>query len=176
MNLEEEVTDGWLMMKNTSSLRHERGVGVPVNKDSVYNGEKVEREERAFRALRVPKKLQAALPYRSKQTNTLAKAKAKKGKGGGTYAKARAVVREASERKRSTLLQAMATIGNEKREKAKAANAARLEKRTKEAQRRADKFKVIKDMEKKRKYREKGKEEQRKRIKAGLEEGPKRRR
>lgn len=45
-------------------IRHERSLPVPIKKDSTYKP--VERKQRRFSALRVPLKLQAALPFASK--------------------------------------------------------------------------------------------------------------
>mmetsp|Transcript_11990 Transcript_11990/g.44557 ORF Transcript_11990/g.44557 Transcript_11990/m.44557 type:complete len:1313 (-) Transcript_11990:29-3967(-) len=159
---------GWLSARNTSQLRHDHDLAIPTNNDSVYKGP-VERAPKVFAPLRIPRKLQAALPYSAKPK--LQKRRAEKtGKARKTYMKARAVVRDPEERRRYTLLQSLASIGNEKKEKAKKANAERIARKQKEDERASLKFKAVKDAQKKRKYRELGKEEARKRRKAGLED------
>ena len=51
-------------MRLTGQIRREEGLKTPLNVNSTYKS--VERPARRFNTLKVPKKLQAALPYASK--------------------------------------------------------------------------------------------------------------
>jgi hypothetical protein len=55
---------GWVGMRTVAELRRATGVGAPRNTDSLYAP--VERRARVFNPLRVPAKLQAALPFKTK--------------------------------------------------------------------------------------------------------------
>lgn len=55
---------GWVGMRTVAELRRELGVGAPRERDSLYRP--VERGVRVFNPLKVPKKLQAALPFKTK--------------------------------------------------------------------------------------------------------------
>jgi ribosome biogenesis protein BMS1 len=143
-------TDGWQGMKNKALLQIETQTPIEVNPDSIYKP--IVRPERKFQKLRVPKKLEEALPFASKPKDMPAKRK-------GGYLQKRAVVMEADEKKRYTFLQALNTIRNEKvklrKEKKQEAKADRDKKNAKkmealEAARRANK---------KRQYRAEGKKE-----------------
>jgi len=57
----------WSGMRTVGELRHERSVPVPRNRDSEYRP--IERRERKFAPLKIPRALQAALPYASKPKN-----------------------------------------------------------------------------------------------------------
>jgi ribosome biogenesis protein BMS1 len=58
------ATSGWVPMRTVAELRREAGVGAPRTADSLYKP--VERAPRTFNPLRVPTRLAAALPYKSK--------------------------------------------------------------------------------------------------------------
>lgn len=55
---------GWVGARTVAQMRRELGMGAPRQQDSMYKA--VERVERIFPALRVPKALQKALPFASK--------------------------------------------------------------------------------------------------------------
>jgi ribosome biogenesis protein BMS1 len=55
---------GWVGMRTVAELRREAGVGAPREADSLYK--KIERAPRVFNPLKVPMKLQAALPFKTK--------------------------------------------------------------------------------------------------------------
>jgi ribosome biogenesis protein BMS1 len=55
---------GWVGMRTVAELRREAGVGAPRVSDSLYK--KIERAPRVFNPLKVPAKLQAALPFKTK--------------------------------------------------------------------------------------------------------------
>jgi ribosome biogenesis protein BMS1 len=51
-------------MRTVAELRRQAGVGAPREADSLYK--KIERAPRVFNPLKVPAKLQAALPFKTK--------------------------------------------------------------------------------------------------------------
>jgi ribosome biogenesis protein BMS1 len=55
---------GWMGMRTVAELRRALGVGAPRNPDSLYRP--IERGPRVFNPLKVPTKLQAALPFKTK--------------------------------------------------------------------------------------------------------------
>ncbi|KAJ7855880.1 GTP binding protein [Mycena olivaceomarginata] len=86
----------WAGMRLTGQVRRDEGLKTPLNVNSTYK--KVERPERRFNPLIIPKKLQAALPYASKP-------RVMKPQRQQTYMQKRAVVMEPEERKAVALLQ-----------------------------------------------------------------------
>lgn len=105
-------------MRSVGQLRAAAGLAVPVNRDSLYKP--VARPPRAFHPLRVPRALQAALPYRSKP-----KVEAPRRPGRGPLeARRPAVVLEPGERRAAALVQQLGTLRNAKAA-ARAAGAAR---------------------------------------------------
>jgi ribosome biogenesis protein BMS1 len=79
----------WSGMRTVRELRLEQRLAVPNKADSEYKP--VVRTERHFNALKIPRKLQADLPFKSKP-KLLAASKRHKGKEG--YLQKRAVVLE----------------------------------------------------------------------------------
>lgn len=100
--------NGWQGMRLTGEVRREKGIPTPMNKDSAYR--KIERQERHFNPLRVPKQLAAELPYKSQITQM----KARKDQ---TYMQKRAVVLGGEEKKARDLMQKLTTLRNEKQAK-----------------------------------------------------------
>jgi hypothetical protein len=98
--------EGWRAMKTKAQLQIETSTPIEVNPDSIYKP--IERTERKFKKLFVPKRLEAALPYANKPKNEATKRKTK------SYATKRAVVMEKDEKKKLTFMQALNTIRNEK--------------------------------------------------------------
>ena len=86
----------WEGMRLTGAVRREQGLKTPANVNSTYKP--VERPARRFNPLKVPKKLQAALPYASKP-------KLMKPQHRATYMQKRAVVLEPEEKRAIALLQ-----------------------------------------------------------------------
>ncbi|OAX39888.1 DUF663-domain-containing protein [Rhizopogon vinicolor AM-OR11-026] len=86
----------WSGMRLTGQIRREEGLKTPLAVNSAYKP--IERPARRFNALKVPKKLQSALPYASKP-------KLMKPQGKRTYMQTRAVVLEPEEKKAIALLQ-----------------------------------------------------------------------
>ncbi|ODM93201.1 Ribosome biogenesis protein bms1 [Orchesella cincta] len=64
LNIANYVDDKPRLLKTVGQLKREAGVQVAPNPDNLYTG--VERETRTFRPLKVPKGLQAKLPYKEK--------------------------------------------------------------------------------------------------------------
>ncbi|KAK6525754.1 Glycoside hydrolase 2 (Mannanase, beta-galactosidase) [Arthrobotrys megalospora] len=121
--------DGWKAMRLTGQVRAEEGVATPLLKDSKYK--KIERQTRHFNPLRVPKTIQAELPFKS-QIHAMKPQKKE------TYMQKRAVVLGGEEKKARDLLQKLQTMRNEKVEK-------RREK--KEEKRKVYRAKVAENME-----------------------------
>lgn len=86
----------WSGMRLTGQVRREEGVKTPLNVNSTYK--RINRPERRFNPLKIPKKLQAGLPYASKP-------KVMKPQHKATYLQKRAVVLEPEEKKAIALLQ-----------------------------------------------------------------------
>ncbi|PSR79330.1 hypothetical protein BD289DRAFT_375624 [Coniella lustricola] len=103
---------GWQRARLTGEIRAEESLATPQNRNSAYR--KIERAERHFNPLRVPRKLAAELPYKSQIVTT--KPQKKK-----TYMQKRAVVVGGEERKARDLLQKLSTIRKDVAEKRKAA-------------------------------------------------------
>ncbi|KAJ3155122.1 Glycoside hydrolase 2 (Mannanase, beta-galactosidase) [Geranomyces variabilis] len=109
----------WQGLRTVGQLRRDEGLKAPVNKDSLYKP--VERKVRRFNALRIPKTLQAELPFASKP-------KLLKKQSKPTLMTRRAVVMEPHEKKVTALIQALNTIHKEKARKAKEKTTAKREK------------------------------------------------
>ncbi|NWZ22304.1 BMS1 protein, partial [Asarcornis scutulata] len=103
--------DSWRGMKTTGQLRHERGIKLKQNKDSLYKP--IMREKRHFNKLHIPKALQKALPFKNKPKNLEKKGKTPKDQWRP------AVIREPHEKKISALLNALSTVNNYKIKKAR---------------------------------------------------------
>ncbi|RCK55765.1 Ribosome biogenesis protein BMS1 [Candida viswanathii] len=100
----------WKGMRLTGQVRAEANIATPLNNDSQYK--KVERVERRFNPLKVPKAIQAELPFKS-QIHAM-KPQSKK-----TYMSKRAVVLGGEEKKARDLMQKINTIRKEKDSKRK---------------------------------------------------------
>lgn len=103
---------GWHRARLTGEIRAEQGLATPQNRNSAYR--KIERAERHFNPLRVPRKLAADLPYKSQIITTKPQKKA-------TYMQKRAVVVGGEEKKARDLMQKLTTIRKDVAEKRKAA-------------------------------------------------------
>ncbi|XP_024157177.1 ribosome biogenesis protein BMS1 homolog isoform X1 [Rosa chinensis] len=100
----------WRGMKTVAELRRERNIPIPVNKDSLYKP--IERKQRKFNPLVIPKAVQASLPFKSKPKDTPNRRKQ-------LLEDRRAVVREPHEQKIHALLQNLRLIKSEKLKKRK---------------------------------------------------------
>lgn len=95
----------WQAMRLTGEVRREKGIPTPLNKDSAYRP--IERQERHFNPLRVPRQLAKDLPFKSQIT----KMKSHKDQ---TYMQKRAVVLGGEEKKARDLMQKLTTMRNDK--------------------------------------------------------------
>ncbi|KAG0175577.1 Glycoside hydrolase 2 (Mannanase, beta-galactosidase) [Apophysomyces sp. BC1034] len=132
----------WQGMRLTGQVRRDMGEHAPQNVDSIYKP--IERKTRRFNALKVPKALQAELPFASKPK--IAKAQTKQ-----SYEAKRAVVLEPEQKKIYTLMQQLNTLRNEKARKRKLKD---TERRAENSKKRAkeDAVTVEKDKERRRAY------------------------
>jgi ribosome biogenesis protein BMS1 len=161
--LEEDKTD-WKGMRITGKIRAELGIAAPSNPDSTYR--KIERPTRRFNPLKIPKALQASLPYGSKQ---LSMSKQKK----PTYLQKRTVVLGGEEKRARDLLQKVMTLQNEKVRKRKEKKAVEWEKHLKKVQESEDLRKTREKREKKEFWEREGRK---RKVDADGKEGGKRRR
>jgi ribosome biogenesis protein BMS1 len=153
--------EGWRGMKSKATLQLESNKPIEVNPDSIYKP--IERSERKFGKLMIPKRLEEALPYASKPKNE----KKRKKKG---YVAKRAVIMEPEERKKVTFIQALNTIRKEKTAIRKAKNHERRLGKEKQNAKKEEALAAARKANKKRQYRAEGKRDQRreaKRLKAG---------
>lgn len=155
--LEEEGPTAWQGMRPIAQIRREEKIAIPVNKDSLYKP--IVRQQREFRKMVVPKKLQEALPYASKPKLT-APTNPK------SYLARRAVVLEPEEKKQRAAVQIVSAIGKDKMAKRALAKQLKGEKAKKAKAKVAEYFDPVHKEEKKRKYRESGKEATRRESKA----------
>lgn len=129
-------------MRLTGQVRRDEGLKTPANVNSTYKP--VERAPRRFNTLKVPKKLQAALPYASKPK--LVKAQHRQ-----TYMQKRAVVLEPEEKKAIALMQQIRALRKDqvarRREKQEDRRAAHRQKLEKEEAKKGEK-----DKEKRKEY------------------------
>lgn len=101
----------WQGMRLTGQVRALAGIETPMNADSAYK--KIERPERHFNPLRVPKSIKSGLPYKS-QIHEMKPQKKQ------TYMAKRAVVLGGEEKRARDLMQKIATVRKEKDTKRKA--------------------------------------------------------
>ena len=102
----------WSGMRTVGQMRREAGEAPPLNADSVYKA--VDRAPRKFSSLKVPKALQAELPFKSKP-------KIEKKRKRQTLEQRRAVVMDKDERKAATLVAQLNAIRNQSRVRAREA-------------------------------------------------------
>ena len=98
-------------MRLTGQIRRDQGMATPLNKNSNYR--KIERVDRHFNPLKVPRALAASLPFKSQIVKTKPQRK-------GTYMQKRAVVLKGEERKARDLMQKLTTIRKDVAEKRRA--------------------------------------------------------
>lgn len=163
----EEARDSALM-RTTAQLRRDLKVAQTVSKDSVYKP--IVRQERVFNKLKIPTKLQEALPYKTR-VRTQHEKKNKK-----SYQARREVsLLEPEERRTRALMATVSTIAKDKAAKRKQSEEQRRQKKQKEKAREAERFADVHKDEKRKRYREQGLEDERRKNKA-LNGGSKKRR
>lgn len=129
----------WKGMRLTGQVRAERGVETPLLADSAYK--KIERVERKFNPLRVPKSLKANLPFKSQIHEMKPQKKS-------TYMAKRAVVLGGEEKKARDLMQKIATIKKDKEVKRQTKNQDKFKEKLKKI---AKKEEIRKEKERERK-------------------------
>jgi len=144
--------DGWRGMKTKAQLQIETGTPIEVNPDSIYMP--IERPERRFKKLKVPTRLEEALPFATKPKDERARNKK------GYLAKRKAVVLDAEERKKLTFLQALNTIRKEKTSLRKTKKEEKKQEKEKQEARVAAAKMEVHRLNLKRHYRAEGKREQ----------------
>ncbi|KAL2267446.1 hypothetical protein VTJ83DRAFT_4723 [Remersonia thermophila] len=102
---------GWQSMRLTGEIRRDQNIPTPLDPNSQYR--KVERQERHFNPLRVPRQLAASLPFKSQIVQTKKQKKE-------TYMQKRAVVLGGEERKARDLMQKLSTLRKEQAAKRRA--------------------------------------------------------
>jgi ribosome biogenesis protein BMS1 len=134
--LEAGDPDSWSAMRLTGQVRAEQNIPTPKVKNSAYRN--IERQDRHFNPLRVPRKLQADLPFKSQITQMKPQKKE-------SYAQKRAVVLGGEEKVARRLMQQVMSLRKEKVEK----------RRAKQEERRQPYRAKVAENEEKRKEREK---------------------
>ncbi|ORX98248.1 hypothetical protein BCR34DRAFT_619183 [Clohesyomyces aquaticus] len=145
---DEGESTGWKGMKLTGQVRFEQGLSTPNVSNSAYR--KIDRQERHFNPLRVPKKLAAELPFKSQ----IAAMKPQKKE---TYLQKRAVVSKGEEKKARALLNQVMALRNEKVEKRRKKQEERREPHRKKVEENAEKRREREKREKEEYWRSEGK-------------------
>lgn len=121
-NVVTNLLDGedWKGMRLTGEVRYEEGLAVPSDKNSAYRS--IERPNRHFNPLRIPRKLQAELPFKSQPAQMKPQRKP-------TYLQQRkaVIVSSHEERMARNLMQQVLTLRNEKVAKRREAQEKRRE-------------------------------------------------
>ncbi|KAG0669810.1 Glycoside hydrolase 2 (Mannanase, beta-galactosidase) [Maudiozyma exigua] len=132
----------WKGVRLTGKIRADLNIETPSNPDSAYS--KVERVERHFNGLKIPKAIQRDLPFKS-QIHQMKPQKKK------TYMAKRAVVMGGEEKKARAFMQKVLTISRAKDEKRKSKKADQRKERLKRLAK-TEEAKLSKDKEKKQEY------------------------
>lgn len=130
---------------------HRRQLKVPITfkKDSVYKP--IVRTERQFGKLKIPAKLQAALPFASKP-------KLQRPVNRESYLQRRAVIQEPEERKARAVVQMLGSLRKDKMDKRHVASQLRSTQKRKIKDREEGRFEEVSKEVKRSKYRDEGKE------------------
>jgi len=146
------------VLKTVGQLRFENAVPVPRSKDSLYR--QINRKERKFSKLIIPKSVESNLPFASKpkqqqgQTER-AKQRAKDRSATRTGTK-KVTIMSNHDKKVTTLIQQLNTIRRDKTAKRKETREKKLAERQKKLDKDLEKFAPHHKAEKKRRYREMG--------------------
>lgn len=144
------------IMRPIAQIRRDEQIAIPINKDSLYKP--IVRVEREFKKLMIPKKLQAALPFKSKPKLTTKAGGNSSAKGRVSYITKRAVVIDPEDRDKRAAVQMLSTITADKVAKRKVAQTVRSVKNLKAKTKESEKFADVAKETKKRNYRDSGKE------------------
>ncbi|KAL7076506.1 hypothetical protein ACQ4LE_004687 [Meloidogyne hapla] len=129
------TVEKWLGMRTVGRLRHELGLKIEQKEDSGYHRNlKNQLVERPFikSELVVPKKLQKQLPYNLKPKIEKLTDRRNENKKSELIQKHTALILEPKESRLHAMMKMLKTVSEDKREKEKEMNEARLEKRKKE--------------------------------------------
>lgn len=129
--------------------RRQLQVPISFKKDSVYKP--IVRTERQFAKLKIPAKLQAALPFASKP-------KLQRPVNRESYLQRRAVIQEPEERKARAVVQMLSTLRKDKMEKRHVSSQLRSTQKRKLKDREESRFEEVGKEVKRTKYRDEGKE------------------
>lgn len=132
----------WKGMRLTGQVRAAQGMKTPLNKDSAYK--KIEREERKFNPLRVPKSIKKDLPFKSQIREMRPQKKE-------TYMAKRAVVVDGDEKKMRDLMNKINTLKRDKDTKRKEKKQEKFQDRLK-AIAKKDELRKEKEKERKKAY------------------------
>lgn len=132
----------WKGVRLTGQIRAALNIPTPSNPDSAYK--KIERPERHFNGLKVPKSIQKELPFKS-QIHQMKPQKKK------TYMAKRAVILGGEEKKARSFIQKVLTVSRAKEEKRKAKKTDQRKERLKRLAK-AEEEKLQKDKEKKKEF------------------------
>ncbi|ODQ78404.1 hypothetical protein BABINDRAFT_64988 [Babjeviella inositovora NRRL Y-12698] len=132
----------WKGMRLTGAIRAANAIATPSNPNSAYG--KIERAERRFNPLRVPKAIQSDLPFKSQIS-------AMKPQKKQSYMAKRAVVLGGDEKKARELLQKVATVRKLKDEKRKAKKGEKFQEKLKKMAKMAD-IRTEKEKERKKEF------------------------
>lgn len=132
----------WQGMRLTGQIRRDQNIETPLREDSSYKP--IERKERQFGPLKVPRTLKAQLPFKAQIVE-------KKPRKRETYMAKRAVVLSAEEKKARDLLEKIESIKREKELKRKSKLQEKLKEKLKELAKKAE-FRKEKEMERKKEY------------------------
>lgn len=132
----------WKGMRLTGQVRAEQNIPTPMNQDSAYK--KIERVERRFNPLKVPKSVRSELPFKS-QIHQM-KPQSKK-----TYMAKRAVVLSEDEKKSRDLMSKITAIKRDKEAKRKSKKEDKFKDKLKEIAKKEE-IRKEKERERKRNY------------------------
>ncbi|CAN3368637.1 ribosome biogenesis protein Bms1p [Diutina catenulata] len=132
----------WHGMRLTGAVRASNDIATPLREDSAYK--KIERPERKFAPLKVPRALKANLPFKSQIKEARPATKQ-------SYMNKRAVVLTQEEKKERDLLNKIAMVRKEKEQKRKAKNDAKFKDKLKSLAK-EEEIKKDKDRERKKAY------------------------
>lgn len=143
------VSSAWQGMRSIAEIRKSQQIPIPVNKDSLYKP--VARQPIEFRKMVVPKKLQEALPFASKP-----KQQSKMNRQ--SYTAKRQVVVDPEDRKKRAAIQMLSTIRADKDLKRHDRQKERKDAKQKEVELSQRKFESVHKDEKRKRYRDDGKD------------------
>nr|XP_023014590.1 ribosome biogenesis protein BMS1 homolog [Leptinotarsa decemlineata] len=118
--------NSWRGIRTTGEIKREQGLRNKVNIDSLYTP--IEREEKPFKPLIIPQKLQKALPYRDKPKHGVKLSEKKKS------IERVAVIREPQEQKISSMMKMLRASYEQKQNKLKMETKSRMEKHRQEVE------------------------------------------